>query len=316
MNKLDGGQRHRTKAAPSAATGADAADRGRGVQDQSHMARYNVRAVALRLGVPTATLRSWSHRYGVGPLGHARGRHRLYSETDIIALRHMSELIAEGVNARSAASAAMRTLIPPPTQTTTLRTAVFALDDLTAAQILERHLNHYGVLETWNLLIRPVFAEIESHQAAGERCIDVEHLLSWTVVSRLQRLPMAPTDATATVILACAEDDTHTLALEAVRAALSERGHAALMLGAAVPAAAVVDALKRRDKPVTVVLWAQTARTADAAAVKEVRAASPRVMVAGPGWDSVHLPAAVAHLHSLDDAIRRLTPAASFTVES
>ena len=52
---------------------------------------------------------------------------------------------------------------------------------------------------------------------------------------RPQRIPMAPIDTVETAILACAENDSHTLALEAVRAALSERGHAAVMLGAAVP---------------------------------------------------------------------------------
>jgi MerR family transcriptional regulator, light-induced transcriptional regulator len=202
---------------------------------------------------------------------------------------------------------AMQTLVPPPTQTTALLAALFALDELSAGRIVERHLRHYGVLETWESLIRPVFAEIESQQAAGERCIDIEHLLSRTTVSCLQRLPMAPAETPASVILACTEEDTHTLALEALRAALSERDHAALMLGAAVPAAAVIDALARRADPIAVVLWAQTDRTADAAAVKAVRAAHTRVMVAGPGWDSVRLPAGVAQLHSLDDAIQRLT---------
>ncbi|MCW2557888.1 MAG: hypothetical protein JWP55_1852 [Mycobacterium sp.] len=38
--------------------------------------RYAVRAVAERVGVPTATLRSWNQRYGIGPADHDRGRHR------------------------------------------------------------------------------------------------------------------------------------------------------------------------------------------------------------------------------------------------
>jgi len=276
------------------------------VTDQTQP-RYTVRGAAHRLGVPTATLRSWSHRYGVGPLGHAPGRHRLYSETDIIALRHMSELIADGVNPRSAASTVMKALIPEPEQATELLTALFALEELTAARLIERHIGHYGVLETWDSLIRPAFVEIASQQAGGERCIDVEHLLSWTVMSCLQRVPMAPIDTTETAILACAENDSHTLALEAVRAALSERGHAAVMLGASVPCAAIIDAISRRAKPITVLLWAQTERTADVAAVRAVRKRRTRVLAAGPGWDCVRLPAAVAHLHSLNEAVERLT---------
>jgi DNA-binding transcriptional MerR regulator len=276
------------------------------VTDQTQP-RYTVRGAAHRLGVPTATLRSWSQRYGVGPLGHAPGRHRLYTETDITALRHMSEMIAGGVNPRSAASAAMHTLIPEPEQATALLAALFGLEELTAARLIERHLSHHGVLETWDSLIRPAFAEIAGQQASGERCIDVEHLLSWTVMSCLQRIPMAPTDTTETAILACAENDSHTLALEAVRAALSERGHAAVMLGAAVPCAAIIDAIARRAKPITVLLWAQTEGTADVAAVRAIRKRRVRVLVGGPGWNSVRLPAAVAHLHSLHDAVERLT---------
>ncbi|MGA8329438.1 MAG: MerR family transcriptional regulator [Mycobacterium sp.] len=276
------------------------------VKDQSQ-ARYTVRAAARRLGVPTATLRSWSHRYGVGPLGHAPGRHRLYTEADIAALRRMSKLIAQGVNPRSAASEAMQALIPEQVQTTALLAALFALEELTAARLIERHLGHFGVLKTWDWLIRPAFAEIASQQASGERCIDVEHLLSWTVMSCLQRIPMAPSDTTETAILACAEDDSHTLALEAVRAALSERGHAATMLGAAVPTAAIIDAIKRRAVPTTVLLWAQTERTADVAAVRAIRKARTTVLVAGPGWASVRLPGAVAYLHSLSEAVEGLT---------
>ena len=306
--RKSGGQRRRTAAA-AAGPDADSADRRHRADNGSQVARYTVRAVAHRLGVPTATLRSWTHRYGVGPLEHSPGRHRLYTETDIVALQRMSELIAQGVNLRSAARAAMETLIPPPTQTASLKKAAFALDEPSAGRIVERHLRHYGVLKTWDSLIRPVFAEIESRQAAGDRCIDVEHLLSWTVVRCLQRAPMASGDTTATVILACTEDETHTLPLEVLRAALCERDHEAMMLGAAVPAAAIVDALTRRTDSITVVLWAQTARTADPAAVETVLAAQTQVMVAGPGWDSLPLPAAVAQLHTLDDAVQRLTSA-------
>ncbi len=218
----------------------------------------------------------------------------------------MSKLIAKGVDARSAASAAMQALIPEPAQATALVAALFALEEFTAARLIERHLDHYGVLETWDSLIRPAFTAIANQQAGGERCIDVEHLLSWTVMSCLQRIPMARSDVAETTLLACAENDSHTLPLEAVRAALSERGHTTLMLGAAVPTAAVLDAIQRRATPITVLLWAQTERTADVAAVRALRRTRTPVLVAGPGWDRVRLPAAVAYLHSLTEAVERL----------
>ena len=71
----------------------------------------------------------------------------------------------------------------------------------------------------------------------------------------------------SSIILACTETETHTLSLEALRAALAERGRPAVMLGADVPVAALIDALERRAAAGTVMLWAQTRRTADRAVV-------------------------------------------------
>ena len=66
---------------------------------------YPVGVVADRIGVPTATLRSWNQRYGIGPAGHDPGRHRLYTEADIAAVRRMQQMIDQGASARSAARA-------------------------------------------------------------------------------------------------------------------------------------------------------------------------------------------------------------------
>jgi DNA-binding transcriptional MerR regulator len=267
---------------------------------------YTVRAVAERLGVPTATLRSWNQRYGVGPPGHTPGRHRLYSEADIVVLQQMLLLIRRGFNPRSAAHAAMEAVTPSRADAASLLSAAFELDVDAAGHLIDRHLRHYGVLDTWNQLIRPAFAAIETQQGAGVGCIDVEHALSWTVARSLQRLLLTPRDGLASIVLACTEKEAHTLPLEALRAALGERGRAALMLGAAVPQAALLDALDRQTRRVTVVLWAQTGTTADVGMVKAAVAARARVMVGGPGWESVAVPRSVVRTVSLVDAVQRL----------
>lgn len=269
--------------------------------------RYTVRVVADRLGVPTATLRSWNQRYGVGPPGHTPGRHRLYSEADIAVLQQMNSLIRRGVNPRSAAQAAMEAVAPSRADMASLLAAAFELDVDGAGHLIDRHLRHYGVLDTWNQLIRPAFAAIEIQQGAGVGCIDVEHALSWTVARSLQRLPLTLRDGSASIVLACTEKETHTLPLEALRAALGERGRTALMLGAAVPPAALLDALTRQTQRITVVLWAQTSTTADVGTVKAVVAARARVMVGGPGWESISVPRLSVRLASLTDAVQRLT---------
>jgi DNA-binding transcriptional MerR regulator len=274
---------------------------------ESGLPRYTVRVVAQRLGVPTATLRSWTQRYGVGPSDHRPGRHRLYSESDIAVVQHMHGLIRQGTNPGAAARSAMAMVAQPRADPASLLSTAFDLDVAAAGRLLDSHLRRYGVLDTWNDLVRPAFRELEARQVAGARCIDVEHALSWTVARSLQRVGVTAAQSTASaIILACTERETHTLSLEALRAALAERGRLALMLGADVPVAAVTDALERRPPRSTVMLWAQTARTADHAVVAAL-APRARVILGGPGWDSSHIPKQAARVASLRAAVQRLT---------
>ncbi|WP_040797677.1 MerR family transcriptional regulator, partial [Nocardia higoensis] len=93
-----------TADADSAPTSADATP-------VAGAAGYTVRVVAERLGVPTATLRSWTRRYGIGPSQERPGKHRLYTESDIATLEHMLGLIRAGASpAGAAAAVAARTM--------------------------------------------------------------------------------------------------------------------------------------------------------------------------------------------------------------
>jgi hypothetical protein len=273
--------------------------------DDAQLPRYTVGVVADRVGVPVPTLRSWNQRYGVGPTGHSPGRHRLYSESDIAVVELMHKLIGEGVNPGSAARTALDAVVPTGPDAASLVASAYKLDVVAAGRQLDRYLRHFGVVDTWEHLVRPAFAAIETRQGQGEGCIDVEHALSWTVSRSLQRLPITP-DASPSIILACGEDETHTLALEALRGALGERDRGALMLGADVPTTALIDAINRHDGPVTVVLWAQTRRTADLTTVKSVLGADAQLMVGGPGWTSARLPKKVVRVDSLQAALRYL----------
>ncbi|MDT0166118.1 MerR family transcriptional regulator [Actinotalea sp. AC32] len=66
-----------------------------------------VAAVARRLGVAPATLRTWDRRYGLGPSEHLAGAHRRYSATDVSRLLVMRRLTLEGVAPAEAARAAL-----------------------------------------------------------------------------------------------------------------------------------------------------------------------------------------------------------------
>ncbi len=268
---------------------------------------YTVGAVAKRLGVPTATLRSWTQRYGIGPSQHSPGQHRLYSSADIAVVEVMHDLIGKGVPPGSAARAALDSLTPQRADTATLVTAAFNLDSAAAGRLLDGHIRHFGVLETWEELVRPAFAAIIARQDGGEACIDVEHALSWTVSQSLQRVSNSRSEAPASVILACTAHETHTLALEALRAALGERGFGALMLGADVPGTVLVDAIERRpDRRASVVLWSSHSATADIGAARAVMDAGAHLLVGGGGWTSAKLPRRVRRVATLQAAIEHL----------
>src|SRR5687767_913975 len=59
------------------------------VASQIHEPQLSVAAVARKLGIAPATLRTWDRRYGIGPADHTPGRHRRYSADDLARLELM-----------------------------------------------------------------------------------------------------------------------------------------------------------------------------------------------------------------------------------
>lgn len=269
-------------------------------------AGYTVRSAAERLGIPTATLRSWNRRYGIGPQPERPGRHRLYTEADIRVLTRMLELIRAGATPAGAAA----TLRGPALafgDREVLLSAAFGLDTPMVCELLDKHVRTYGVVDTWNLLCRPAFADIVTRQLEGEGCVDVEHLLSWCIIATLHRtVPPTLTHDPVPVILACTSGESHSLPLEVARAALAEHGTGAQMLGADVPTAALHDTLTRITAPAAVMLWSQRTATALTSAVLACIDADARVYLGGPGWDHMVLPDAAIRIDSLAEAVDRL----------
>lgn len=78
-------------------------------------ASLTVAAVARRLGVAPATLRTWDRRYGLGPSEHNAGAHRRYSPQDVARLVTMRRLTMAGVAPSEAARSAMADQQAPTT---------------------------------------------------------------------------------------------------------------------------------------------------------------------------------------------------------
>ncbi|MEU5327340.1 MerR family transcriptional regulator [Streptomyces parvus] len=294
-------------------------------------------AVARLLGVAPTTLRSWDRRYGIGPAARQGGRHRRWTGADIAALRHMCALTSSGlppaeaartVLAGTAAPAeaprpahASRASGPLPVgrarqECRGLARAAVRLDAPALDELLTAVLDRYGLPAAWDEVMMPVLHAVgRKWETAGERYIEVEHLLSWHVSGALRGVAAgrAPAPGVGAALLACAPGETHTLALEALAATLTQQGLPVRMFGAAVPAGALEDAV-RRTGPAAVVLWAQSRRTASPALVARLDAIEwgvrgarrrPVVCVAGPGWAGRQPPGA-RHLSGLADAVGTL----------
>jgi DNA-binding transcriptional MerR regulator len=80
-----------------------------------------VAAVARRLGIAPATLRTWDRRYGIGPVGRINGRHRRYGPADIARLELMQRALLRGASPAEAAEYALRVSAVPDHQTETQR---------------------------------------------------------------------------------------------------------------------------------------------------------------------------------------------------
>jgi MerR family transcriptional regulator, light-induced transcriptional regulator len=303
-------------------------------------------AVARRLGVAVTTLRTWHRRYGLGPSGHIRGRHRRYTAEDVARLDVMQRLTAEGVPAAEAARWAMRApgalLQEPPTapddarqprprahagggftiplrrhaspKARGLARAAARLDSASMRHILERAIESEGVVSTWDNVLQPVLVGVGERHRITQRLIDVEHLLSRTSSEVLGAVPRPPPATTsARILLACTDEEQHSLPLEALAAALAQVGVACRMLGARVPPAALIDSVSRTG-PAVVMLWSHTAETANVDQLRELLTGSGRpllVLAGGPGWNAKSLPAEVVTPVTLSDAMRLAMAAAA-----
>jgi hypothetical protein len=170
-----------------------------------------------------------------------------------------------------------------------------------------------GVVAAWEQVVLPVLIGIGERYESTQRFVEVEHLISRSITEALAAVPRPPSDRLPRVLLAAADEEQHTLPLEALAAALAEVGVPSRLLGARVPPWALADAMARTG-PAAVVVWSSISRTADPEQLRRLLAGPhPPLLVAaaGPGWASRDLPDGVPQLKSLTDAVRIVAAAAT-----
>ena len=180
-----------------------------------------------------------------------------------------------------------------------------ALDAGRVMRVLREQIERYGVLHTWDHVLRPLLVAVGARWAATGEGIEVEHLLSdcAAVVLRSTGDPSAP-ETHRPVLLACAPDEQHALPLHALSAGLAERGVASRTLGSSLPATALQSAV-RRTGPAALFLWSQFRSPSDHALLAALPTTRPpsAVLVGGPGWDPSDLPQRVTLAVDLTHAV-------------
>lgn len=264
--------------------------------------KLTVAAVARRIGVAPATLRTWDRRYGLGPSEHIEGHHRRYSSGDLAKLTMMRRLIVAGVAPAEAAEQALtcKTVVPlkklvkefevREEVVEALYKGLQSFDRAFVETVVVHEIETYGVEGAWSDVIVPTLFQIGEDWANTNQGIEVEHLFSEILKrvlhNRVIELPR-PINARP-VLIAAVGEELHSLPLYALAAALCERNIETYVLGPRTPLAAL-SAMVSRCAPPAIFMWAQLPKNADQKYWQDIPAIrpAPRIVVGGPGWDSV-----------------------------
>ena len=264
-------------------------------------------------GVPPAEAAAWARRVPVpidvpaaglsGPEGPSAQRTRI----DVVWPEVAGRLT---VTTRDGGGNAIRTGRAGPAARGLARAAM-RLDAPALRDILEMAVVSQGVVTTWEEVIMPVLIGIGDRYEATKRFIEVEHLMSRGVTEVLSSVPRPPSVHDPRVLLAAADEEQHTLPLEALAAALAEHGVPTRFLGARVPPQALVDAVTRTG-PVVVVLWSQLPETGGPSQWERLLSSGHVPLLAGaagPGWPAEGLPEGVVRIRSLGEGVQLISAA-------
>jgi hypothetical protein len=200
----------------------------------------------------------------------------------------------------------------------TLVRSAEALDAEAVSLHVAESLERRGAVATWESLCVPALQALGARWERTGAGVDIEHLASESMIGAFHQYAhrmTLPKAGARSVLLACAEEEQHSLPLYAVASALGERAIGSRVLGARVPNDALVSAV-RRLSPVALLLWSQQPATGDLAQLDRLASLDGRVTllaIGGPGWrrDALlrHADGRVVALDDLAEAVVALTGA-------
>jgi DNA-binding transcriptional MerR regulator len=285
--------------------------------------KLTVAAVARRIGVAPATLRTWDRRYGLGPSEHVEGEHRRYCPQDLARLTMMRRLIIAGVSPSDAAEQAksfkgvvkisklVKEFEVREDVVDALYKGLQSLDRTFVETSLAHEIDTYGIEGAWTDVIVPTLFLIGDEWENNQKGIEVEHLFSEILKNAFysRTVALAKPLNPRPVLLAAVGEEVHSLPIYALAAALCERNIESYVLGARTPIEAI-STMVTRCAPPAIFLWAQLPKNADTKYWQEIPSIrpAPRILVGGPGWDAVEC-ASVIRAEGLEHACDEITQA-------
>ncbi len=160
---------------------------------RSDMGVYTIAEVEERTGLSSALLRQWERRYGFPRPERSPGGHRLYSQTDLEALRQIKQWIAQGITPAQAVKRYLEGLTqegprPPEALSRALEEALLRADTEAADRVLSEAYRLHP-LETVVLeVMAPCLRRIGDGWHLGRVSTAQEHLASTYLRGALQGL--------------------------------------------------------------------------------------------------------------------------------
>lgn len=262
-----------------------------------------VAAVARRLGVAPATLRTWDRRYDLGPSDHAAGSHRRYTPQDVDRLLVMRGLTLDGVapsdaarvareSAGGPAGAASRHGVPhqdghrgtvtalvrsAPTPTLVIDAALRG-DEAACRALLDVPAGG-SISQWWLELVEPVRAGLATRTVLARPGEEADALVVGGVLEALRRRtsPQARAHVAGrrVVLLHAAPGEPRPLVLHVLAAALAERGVDARVVAGLVEPHRMLE-IATMTRPAAVVIVTELA-TPDLSVIGALAAARPDV---------------------------------------
>jgi DNA-binding transcriptional MerR regulator len=250
----------------------------------------NIQAVSLRTGVPAATLRKWEQRYGVLKPERTTGKHRRYSERDVLRVEWLKARVDEGFRIGEAAG-----LLGGEQQVTAASRSADLVEELVAAAVapdpgrITRALDVAFALkapaQAIDEIVSPALERIGALWRQGNLDVAEEHQITSQIVGKLRGLLNGTlAGPRGTAVLCCVPGERHEVGLLSLAVLLAADGWRTVYLGQDTPlesAAELADALQA-----SVLCVAATMEDVAAAAepaLAELAAARPQLEIVRGG---------------------------------